>query len=498
MPAFENLLTKSKYLVGLQCAKYLWMSFHEKHKIPAPDKQKQHIFDQGHIVGEFVKRLWPNGIDIHAEDFLENIKETKEHLKLRKPLFEAGIKSGRLFSRADVLEPNNDKEKTWDIIEVKSSTQVKPEHIQDVAFQKYVYEKEGLMIRNCFLMHVNNEFVKKGEINIKDFFIKENITEKVNEEIKLVPARLEVMIKTIDSKDKPDTKICKGCDDPYECPIKDECWNFLPENSVFDLYRGGKKSFELFESGVIAIKDIPEQYELNYNQKIQHQCEKTGKPYINSEAIEKFLKKLKCPLYFLDFETYGTVIPLYDGLKPWQQIPFQFSLHMVDKNGKKEHFSFIAEGSGDPRPEFIKSLNKLIGKKGSIIVFNQGFEEGVLNKLAEFMPKEKEAVSSITKRMVDLIIPFRSFFYYHPKQQGSCSLKYVLPALTGKSYEGMDIANGGQASLKYLWIIHGDKDGKKASSEEVAKVRADLEKYCGMDTEAMIDVLDVLKREAGK
>lgn len=489
--SYELLLTKSKYLVGLQCAKYLWMCFHEKHKIPAFDKETQHRFDQGHLVGEFVKRLWPNGIDIHTEDFLENIKETKEHLKLRKPLFEAGIKSNRLFSRADVLEPV-EKDK-WDIIEVKSSTEVKDVNIQDVAFQKYVYEKEGLKIRRCFLMHVNNEFIKKGEINPKDFFVKEEITEKVDEEIKLVPARVKEMLKIIDSKNKPDNKICKNCDDPYRCPIKDECWNFLPENNVFDLYRGGKKCFELFEAGVLAIKDIPEQYELQDKQRIQHQCEKTGKPYIDSKKIEQFIKKLKYPLYFLDFETYGTVIPLYDGLKPYQQIPFQFSLHTLDKKGEKEHFSFIAEGSEDSRPEFINVLKKKIGKKGSIVVYNQGFESGVLNKLAEFMPKEKKVIESITKRMIDLLIPFREFSYYHPKQQGSASLKAVLPAITEKSYADMEIACGGDASLNYLFITHGAYDGTKATKEEIAKIRADLEKYCGLDTEGMIWILERLR-----
>jgi hypothetical protein len=204
---------------------------------------------------------------------------------------------------------------------------------------------------------------------------------------------------------------------------------------------------------------------------------------------------LKYPLYFLDFETYQTAIPLYDGLKPYSQIPFQFSVHKVDKKGKKTHYSFIAEGSRDPRNNFIKEIKENLGSKGSIIVYNQSFEQARLKEIGEFLPKEKNIVDKLIKRMVDLLIPFRNFDYYNRKQEGSASIKYVLPAMTNMSYKGMEIANGGQASMRYAYITHGDIAGKKASLEEIKKVRRDLEKYCELDTEAMIQVLEKLKEE---
>ncbi len=481
-----HLLTKSKYLNGLQCPKYLWTVFYEKQKIPEPDEQAQFKFDQGYLVGNLAKSLFKNGVEIGTEDFIKNLEISKDLLKLKKPLFEAAFSSDQLYSRADILEPEGSE---WNIIEVKSSTEVKDVHVQDVAFQKFVYEKAGLKINKCFLMHVNKEFVKKGKINAQKFLVREDISPLVDKEILLIPDRLEKMFDIINSKENPNTKIGKCCNDPYSCPLIDDCWSFLPENNVFDLYRGGKRTIELFESGILAIKDIPEQYELHEKQKIQHKCEKTGKPHIDKKRIKEFLNKLKYPLYFIDFETYSTVIPLYNGLKPYQNIPFQFSVHIVDEDGNKKHHSFIAEGSEDPRKDFIQILIKAVGKKGSIIVYNQGFEQGRLKELSNLFPKYKKTIDSIIKRMIDLLVPFREFCYYNPKQKGSCSIKYVLPALTGKSYSEMEIGNGGEASLNYLYITHDPK----ATKEEVLKVREDLEKYCGLDTEGMIWIIDKLK-----
>lgn len=476
-------------MIGLQCPKYLWTMFHEKHKIPEPDEQAQFKFDQGYLVGDLAKSLFKDGIEIKTEDFSKNLKDSNDLLKKKKPLFEAAFLSGRLYSRADILEPNKEG---WDIIEVKSSTSVKDVHVQDVAFQKYCYEKAGLKIKKCFLMHVNNEYVRKGEINAKKLLLREDITKDVEKEILLIPERLKNMFKIIDAKENPAAKIGKGCSNPYECPLIDDCWSFLPENNVFELYNARGREIELFESGILAIKDIPEQYELHEKQKIQHKCEKTGKPYIDKKGIKEFLGKLKYPLYFMDFETYATVIPLYDNLKPYQNIPFQFSVHIIDKNGVKKHYSFIAEGSEDPRKKFIEELKKVIGNEGSVVVYNQGFEKGRLKELAELFSEYSKFVDSVIRRMADLYAVFREFKYYHPKQKGSCSIKNVLPALTGKSYEGMDISNGGDASLNYLYITHG-----KAGKEEVLKVRKDLEKYCGLDTEGMVWIVEKLREIVG-
>src|SRR3989344_4556898 len=309
MKTFQKLLTKSKYINGLQCPRLLWISVNAKDRLPEVDEAKQKLFDEGHIVGEYAKKLFPEGTDIPDEDFSKNLEETKKLLKENKPLFEPAFLVDRIYSRADILEPTKDG---WNIVEVKSSTEVKDVNIQDVAFQKYVYEKAGMKINKCFLLHINNQYVRQGEINPSELFVKEDISTNVVEEIRLVPERVKEMLDIIDSKE-PVIKISDSCSKPYECPLKEEGWSFLPkENSVFDLYRGGKKSWELFEKRILAIKDIPDSFELGDKQQIQLECEKTGKVHINEKEIKEFLDKLKYPLYFLDFETYQTAIPLYD------------------------------------------------------------------------------------------------------------------------------------------------------------------------------------------
>src|SRR3989344_3646506 len=238
-----NLLTKSKYMAGLQCLKYLWILFYEKDKIPEAGESTQYIFEQGNLVGELAKKLYPNGINIPHKDFLSNINQTKELLKERKPLFEAGFMVEQLFSRADILNPVNKYE--WDIIEVKSSTKLKDENIHDVSFQKHCYQKSGLKIRKCFLMHLNNEYIKKGEINLKELFKITDITSEVNEVIKDIDSRIKTMFDILNSNINPDVTIGRHCTNPYTCPLESECWGFLPENNVFNLYRGGKTSEEL-------------------------------------------------------------------------------------------------------------------------------------------------------------------------------------------------------------------------------------------------------------
>ncbi|MAH02004.1 MAG: DUF2779 domain-containing protein [Candidatus Woesearchaeota archaeon] len=486
----STFLSKSKYLLGLQCPKYLWIAIHEKEKIPEVDQATQHRFDQGHLVGELAKKWFPKGIDIDQEDFKKNIEETKELISKRKILFEAGILADNIYSRADVLKPVGKDE--WDIIEVKSSTEVKDVNIHDVSFQKHCYEKFGLKIRKCFLMFINNKYVRKGDVDPKELFKIEDITLQVDEVSEGIKERIEDMFKIIGMKKCPDVKLTKDCFKPYPCPIE-ECWSFLPKNNVFSLYRGGKKGFELYDDGIYSIKDIPLDFKLTSNQQIQKDCTISKKAYVDKEKIKSFLDTLKFPLYFLDFETYCTAIPLYDNLSPYQQIPFQFSLHILeDINSKPKHHSFLAEGDKDPRMDFLVSLKKVIGKKGDILVYNKAFENRIMNELSRAFPKNNW-IESVTDRFVDLLIPFRKFYYYNSKQEGSASIKDVLPALTGKSYVDLEIAGGESASLQYLYITHGATDGTMATEKETAEIRKNLEKYCKLDTEGMIWIVEKLR-----
>ncbi len=476
-----TLLSKSKYLTGLQCPRHLWIAVNDKEKLPEFDAATQKRFDVGHELEEYAKKLFPGGIDIPTDDFNENLQLTQALLKEEKPLFEPAFMIDDLYSRGDILVPNEDG---WDVIEIKSATEVKEVNLHDVSFQKHVYEKCGLKIKNCYLMHINNEYVRDGEIDPSKLLIKTDITSQVDEYIVGIEDRIKKMKEIISDPILVENKIGPHCTDPYECPLIDDCWSFLPEGHVFQLYNARKtKCFSLIEDKIYALKDIPSDFKLNDKQGIQIKCEKSGETHVNKEAIKHFLNGLEYPIYYLDFETINPAIPMFDGSRPYQQIPFQFSLHVVKSPGSKvEHHEFLYSGNSDPREEFASALKKVIGSSGSVVVYNQSFEISRLKELALFLPSCKEWVSDVIYRMVDLLVVFRGFAYYNPKQEGSASIKKVLPAIVGKDYSSLEISEGGDASLTYL-----------ENFGDIASVEKDLLEYCKLDTMAMVWIVEKLE-----
>jgi hypothetical protein len=241
--------------------------------------------------------------------------------------------------------------------------------------------------------------------------------------------------------------------------------------------------------GVTAIRDIPRGFPLSRSQQIQKECVTSGETYIDRDVISHFLDQLQYPLHFLDFETINPAIPIYDNTRPFQRIPFQFSLHIQAKPGATpQHLSYLADGKGDPRPELLANLKANFASSGSMVIYNQSFEEGVLRELARDLPGNESWIDSVCRRLKDLYAPFRDFHYYHPAQKGSTSIKVVLPALTGKGYDGMPVASGNEASLSFLNLVYGDRNA--ADKEEL---KLDLEKYCGRDTEGMLWIIDALR-----
>ena len=486
-------VSKSKFLWGSQCRKLLWYAYNAKDQIPEPDAATQAIFDQGHQVGALAKSLYPGGIEVSAgvTDFQQVLQKTLEAAKARKPMFEAGFVYNGGFARVDILNPVGRNE--WDIIEVKSSTEIKDVNLIDLAFQAFVYNGAGLSIRRCCLAHVNRDYVRHGPVDPKKFFKVEDVTKDVSGLSREIEPQLEDMFSTIRRKQEPDIKIGPHCSDPCACPLQDKCWAFLPAESVFNLYYGGKKCWRLRQAGVVSLKDIPDHVDLTDRQAIQRKVALTGQPHIDRKALASFIKRLKYPVSYLDFETFNTAIPLFDGLRPYQQVPFQFSLHRQPAPGAKpEHHGFLAEGRGDPRPEFLNRLRDCIGDKGSVVVYNAKFEKGVLDRLADAFPEHAGWIAGAKRRIVDLLEPFQSFDYYHREQQGSASIKSVLPVLTGHSYADLEIQEGSQASLEYLRVHFDD-----VPEVERRKVREQLELYCGQDTEGMIWIVDALRKLSG-
>ena len=484
------LISKSKFLLGSQCRKLLWYAYNAKDQIPAPDAATQAIFDQGHEVGALAKSLYPGGIEVSAAaaDFDQVLKQSLEAAKAGKPLFEAGFAYGGGFARVDILNPVS--KDAWDIIEVKSSTEAKDVNLLDLAFQAFVYKGAGLRIRRCCLMLVNRDYVRRGQVDAKKFFKVVDVTKDVSGLSREIKPQLEDMFSTIRRKQEPVIQIGPHCSDPYTCPLQGKCWAFLPTDSVFNLYYGGKKCWRLFQEGIVQLKDIPDRVDLTDRQIIQRKVALTGQPHIDRKALGAFLKRLRYPVSYLDFETFSTAIPLFDGTSPYQQVPFQFSLHRQAAPGAKpEHYAFLADGGGDPRPDFLNRLRDCIGDKGSIVVYNAKFERGVLDKLAAAHPEHGGWIEGATARLIDLLEPFQSFDYYHPEQHGSASIKAVLPVLTGRSYADLEIQEGGQASLEYLRVHFSN-----VPEAERRKVREQLMRYCGQDTEGMVWIVEALRK----
>ena len=349
------LLSKSKYLVGLQCPKSLWIHYNDRGLVPEVDVATAALFHQGHEIGLLAQSVFPEGIQVgYSGSFDKAIQSTRNGLSKRRPLFEPAFSYKRCFSRADILDPV--EQNRWDIIEVKSSTDVKPVHLHDLAFQRYVYEGAGLSIRNCYVLHVNNSYVRFGAINPAAFFSKIDVTNGVAALVPEVEAKVAKMLQVLDLQKCPEIRISPHCDDPYECALKPICWSFLPQPNVFDLRNGRQKKWDLFARGVLRLEDIPNDFALSDTQSRQVAAHRSSSPHIDREAIRRFIDRLIYPLYFLDFETIFPAIPLLDRSKPYGQIPFQFSLHVkTTPVAEPQHYGFLANGRGDPRPAFLRT-----------------------------------------------------------------------------------------------------------------------------------------------
>ena len=448
------IISKSKYMKGLQCHKLLWTICNAADSVPEADAATQALFNDGEEVGELAQSLFPKGLLVDREGGCgEMIKKTQSLLAERKPIFEASFSFGGVYAQADILNPVEDGK--WDIIEVKMTTGVKPQHIQDVALQRHCYEGAGLPIRNCHLMHINNQYVRRGGLDATALLAIEDVTGKVITEAVGIPDRIAEMHRVTELKECPEVEMGSQCSYPYPCLLLPQCSE-----------AAGKENFVAPPAG-----------EMEYD----------------AEGIRKFLANLVYPLYLLDFETFMRAIPQFDGSWPYMQTPFQFSLQVVEcLNSKPVSHSWLWDGVGDPRSFMLSRLRELIADSGSVMTYNKCFEEGRLNQSAAAFPEHKVFVQGLMPRMVDLIVPFRSKIIRHPAQNGSNSLKAVLPALTGAGYEDLEIQDGNTASAEFLRSNSGD-----LPADERSDIRIRLEKYCDRDTMGMLHILQRLASLAG-
>ncbi len=487
----KAILSKSSFIKGLQCEKYLYLYKHHYDWQDPISTTQQAIFDKGHKVGELARDLFPNGVlgnPYSPREYNKAVELTKELIANgEKVIYEAAFMYNQVLIIADIMVKHGSK---WKVYEVKSSTSISETYLNDISVQYYVISNSGLHISDISIVYINNEYVRHGKLELDQLFNIESLLEFAIEKQEWVSEEVERLKNVVALKEIPNVDIGMQCTDPYQCAFIGYCWNDIPENSVFDISRmHRRKKFELYEQGIVSLEDIPEDYELPASQKLQIDSYINGKTTINEQAIKEFLKTINYPLYYMDFETFQPAIPLFDNSKPYQQIPFQFSLHyQKSKDSTLQHSEFLAEAGQDPRPEFIERLLKDTKEPGDMLVYNKSFEITRLKEIARDFPKYTKEINERILRIKDLMIPFQRKWYYTPEMQGSYSIKYVLPALVPElSYDELEIKEGGSASMSFEGLF------SETDLFKVQETRKNLLEYCKMDTLAMVEILNTLQ-----
>jgi hypothetical protein len=490
-PSRNTYLSKSLFMRGLQCHKSLYLHKHQPELRGEPTPELLALWRTGREVGAFAQNLFPGGVEIPFDGLSkpEQLSKTREEIaKGAKVLYEATFSFDNVFVKADILRRSG---LGFDLYEVKSATEIKDHFPDDVAIQYYVLSGSGIPIRKAHLVHINNEYVRKGEIVPSELFVIEDVTKLVKEKQSSIPELLAAMRKMLGGK-PPNIDIGPYCNDPYDCDFIDHCWQHVPDYSVFNLKGKGVNKWELYQQRIIKLADVPVNL-LNAKQRMQVEYFLNRSEHANKEAIREFLRNLRYPICFLDFETIRSAIPLYDDTRPYQQVPFQYSLHRQDaKKEAAKHFEFLAQPGMDPRRELTEKIIWEIPKGACVLVYNMSFEKGVLSNLAEYFPEYRKRLNDIVDNLVDLMEPFRRRDIYHWEMDGSYSLKAVLPVLVpDMSYKGLAISDGDMASEAYFAME------KNSDAEEQQNLRNALLEYCRQDSLGMVRILEKMQEMTG-
>ena len=485
-------LSKSTFIKGLQCEKALYLYKHH-YKLKDPiSSSLQTTFDQGTNIGILSQKLFPNGVDASPENhfkIIESVGKTLDYINNGESIiYEATFLYNEVISALDILVKDDEG---WKAYEVKSSTKVTDTYIKDATIQYYTIINSGIELKDISIVHINNKYTLKGELDINQLFTIKSVYNEVLEFLPQIPNEIKRLKDVIDGSEIPQKDIGPHCFDPYDCDFKGTCWKHIPEYSVFDISNlNKKKKFNLYNKGIITLDQIDlDNTTLNSNQKLQVQSEIEGSVLIDKDQIRSFIGDLNYPLYFLDFETIRSPIPLFENSKPYQQIVFQYSVHIKETpRSEIDHEEYLSNPDVDPRIGFVKKIIEDCGTEGDILVYNIGFERSKLVDLIEVFPQYSEKLKNIINRLKDLMIPFQKKWYYTPEMRGSYSIKSVLPALTNNlSYDSLEIKEGGTASDTFLQMIN-----KSFKGDEGIK-RKQLLEYCKLDTEAMVQILKKLE-----
>ena len=492
-------------MLYLQCKKAFWLSYHKPDCYPEDEMTPfdEKLAKDGYQVEEYAQKIFPKGIDVPEGS--SGVEETKKLMKKGNVLFQPSfLTDDGFFARCDIVACNDDD--TVDIFEVKSSTKVKKSenvtpkdanHLIDLCFQKIVLESCGYRVRKTILIHVNSEYIYKGIIGPSAFLTEVSLDEnlakdgeiysstKVNMEL----ARDLLELKEIDENscscvDKSKSKHCNSFQYFNNEPI---------EGSIYQLPGIRKEKIKkIRDLGITKIKDLNPEINLTENQENLFLASLQEKPVINYENLKSDLDSLTFPLYFFDFETVSCAVPRVLDTRPWQQVPFQFSLHILHEDGSLEHKESILS-SLDGTLIIARDMKNYIGTEGSIIAWHDSFEKTRIKEIINQINNPyKEDLIDIHNRFVDLKkIYMRG--YIDKDFGGSFSIKKVLPVICPNlSYKDLDVQDGTQAMERWLTMIE-EKDEKKKE-----EIRQALLEYCKLDTLAMVELYKFIKELSDK
>ena len=488
---YSPQLSKSRFMAGLQCLKRLYLECYDRDLADQIDARQQAIFDTGTGVGELARERYPNGRLIEEQyfQFSQAARTTEKVLSDTSvpAIFEGAFAFEKIRIRADILKRN--EEGSFDLIEVKSTTSAKREHIPDVAIQLHVLEGMGIPVRQAHLMHINNEYVYQGgAYDLEELFSLKDVTEEAREFVsEIAPEKLVEMWQALGGETVPDIEAGSQCTRPYRCPFYAHCHQQVTEHPVSDLPMASRKLLEeLKESGIEDIRGIPDDHlGLNALQQRVRDCVATDSTFVSPELPAK-LREISFPVSFLDFETFNPALPVYVGTRPYQPVPFQWSLHIKSASGHMSHESFLCQDTEDPRPALVESLLSAMPCEGTIMAYSN-YEQTVMKQLATEFPECEGALLALCDRTFDLLKLIREE-YYHPQFHGSFSIKSVLPVLVPEmGYGDLEIQHGLIAAIDFGRMVAED-----TPIAERNKTRDALLAYCQRDTEAMVRVFEVL------
>lgn len=482
-------ISKSDYMLFLKHPAWIWIKKHASEMLPPIDAATQAIFDTGHEFEQYAEALFPDAVNLGFNDYNEYLslpERTTQALENgAKTIFQGRFEYEQLTFICDIIDVVGERE--VDLYEIKSSTSAKPEHNTDLAFQMVVLEKYGYSVRNIAVIHVNNQYVRNGDIEPDKITATTDVSEAVKELRDFTLEKIDEALDVIELHNCPDTSPLLADKSAFKDWLS--IYKYMKKTkpgSIYDLCQMDAKTLQILQDNNIEwLKDIPADFILKPKQSLQVQSAKVGGPGIDAEKIKEFLDTFEYPIYFFDYETSGPLVPPFDGLRPYQQLPFQYSLHILDSpDAKLRHAEFLHTENSNPAENLSKTLKSQIGDTGTVLAWNMSFEKSCNSMLGDLLPEYKKFYDQLNERIVDLMIPFSSNWYVDAGFMGSASIKSVLPVLVPElSYKTLGIQEGQTASRIWTETVLGGKN-----VAEKPQILSDLLEYCEMDTYAMVEI----------